>query len=79
MPWVEVEEGGDEVEAEGCGEGEDDDAGAAGGEKGLDFALAGFGVEGSGGEGVDDEIDGVDDDVELNYGEDAEGGDVGPA
>ena len=77
VPGVEVEEGGDEVETEGGGNGDEDDARAAGGEEGFHDFVCVFAREAQAvGEGVDDEIDGVDDYVELHDAEEDEGGDV---
>ena len=42
VPGVEVHEASDEVETEGCREGDDDDAGALGGEESLEESVHAF-------------------------------------
>ena len=83
VPWVEVEEGGDKVETERRCQGNQDDTWSAAGEEAREEFVDAFARFDVGGvvasEGVYNQIEGLDDDVELNQAENAEGDDVTPS
>lgn len=78
VPGIAVEDAPDEIGAVGGGEGDEDEA-CCGGEEGGDEG--GWGgevqVDVSAGEGLCDEVEGEDEDVDLDEGEVDEGEDVG--
>ena len=79
VPRVEVEEAGDVVQAERRRDRQKDNTSPASGEERLeDFVRVLAGEAEAMREGADDEVDGVDDDVNLDEAEEAEGGDVAP-
>ena len=75
VPGIEVQEGGDEVETECCDDGDEDDAYAVGGEELGEIVNAV--CDGVAAKGATEKVEGEDDEVELDDGEDHEGHDVG--
>lgn len=81
VPRVHVQEGGDEIQTEGSSQGDNDDTNTIRSEEGLDECRAGASIEANAigaGKGLNHEIHGQDDDVELDQTEDDEGDHVRP-